>query len=201
MVPIYLTYLAGGGMERDTKKTVQRALGFILGFTMVFVALGAFAGLLGLLLSRYETVVNIVAGAIVVLFGLNYLGVINIRFLNETHSAGSGDGNVSGFFSAALFGLVFSISWTPCVGMFLGAALMKAARQGTVIEGILLLFCYSLGLGIPFFISAVLVDKLKSAFAWIKRHYKVVKLVSGLFLIAVGIMMMTGLMSRYFALF
>jgi len=199
MLPIYLSYLAGGA-QRDTKKTVQCAAGFILGFTVIFVILGIFAGLLGGLLLRYQVVVNIVAGAIVVLFGLNILGVLNIRFINKSGSGRISKGNVTGFFSAVAFGCVFSISWTPCVGAFLASALTKASLQGSMIQGALMLLCFSLGMGIPFFLSAILIDKLKSAFDWIKRHYKAVNLVSGIFLIIIGVLMMAGLMNRFLAI-
>ena len=145
MLPVYLSYFAGGA-ERDTKKTLISALGFIIGFTAVFVALGAFAGLVGGLLRRYEIVVNIIIGAVVVLFGLNYLGVLNIRLLNKTRLGSSEKIAISGFLSAILFGVVFSIGWTPCVGAFLGAALMKAAQQASAVEGILMLLCFSMGL-------------------------------------------------------
>ena len=200
MLPVYLSYFAGGAAERETRKTVQCALGFILGFTAVFVVLGIFAGMLGGLLLRYEVVVNIVAGAIVVLFGLNYLGVLNIRFLNRAGSGGLGSGKVSGFFSAVLFGFVFSVTWTPCVGVFLASALTKASLQGSMFQGALMLLCFSLGMGIPFFLSAILIDKLKVAFDWIKRHYRVVNMASGLFLIVIGILMMTGMMNIFLAL-
>jgi len=200
MLPIYLSWFAGGETERDTKKTLQCAIGFILGFTLIFVALGAFAGFLGGLLNRFGTIVNIVAGAIVVLFGLNYLGVLNIRILNRTRLGNSERIAVSGFFPAVLFGVVFSIGWTPCVGVFLGAALMKAAQQASALEGILMLLCFSLGLGIPFLLSAVLIDRLKAAFDWIKRHYNIINIVSGSFLVVIGILMMIGMMSRFLAL-
>ena len=199
MLPIYLSWFAGGA-ERDTKRTLLCALGFILGFTLVFIAFGAFAGLVGGLLRRYGTVVNIVAGSIVILFGLNYLGILNIPILNKTRLGSSGRIAISGFFSAVLFGVVFSIGWTPCVGVFLGAALMKAAQQASAVEGVLLLLCFSLGLGIPFLLSAVLIDRLKTAFDWIKRHYRMVNIVSGSFLVVIGVLMMTGMMGRFLAI-
>ena len=105
-----------------------------------------------------------------------------------------------GFFSAALFGMIFSVGWTPCVGAFLGSALMLASQQGHVLEGMLMLLVYSLGLGVPFLISAVLIDYLKSAFDWVKRHYRVINLVCGGFLIVVGILMATGTLGRLLAL-
>ena len=97
-----------------------------------------------------------------------------------------------GFFSALVFGIIFSVGWTPCVGAFLGSALMLASQQGHVLEGILMLLMYSLGLGIPFVLSAVLIDYLKAAFDWIKKHYAVINTVSGILLILIGILMATG---------
>ena len=95
-------------------------------------------------------------------------------------------------FSAFLFGVIFSVGGTPGVGAFLGSALLLASQQGHVLEGMAMLLTYSLGLGIPFLISAVLIDSLKSAFNWVKRHYRVINLLSGVFLILVGILMATG---------
>ena len=105
-----------------------------------------------------------------------------------------------GFFSAVLFGVIFSLGWTPCVGAFLGSALMLASQQGHVVEGMLMLLAYSLGLGIPFALSAVLIDYLKSAFSWIKRNYRVINTVSGWLLILIGILMATGTLGRLLTL-
>ena len=106
----------------------------------------------------------------------------------------------TGFFSAFLFGIVFSVGWTPCVGAFLGSALMLASQQGHVLEGMAMLLVYSLGLGIPFLISSLIVDKLKSAFDWIKMHYNIINKICGIFLVVIGILMATGLMGRFLAL-
>ena len=95
-----------------------------------------------------------------------------------------------------MFGIIFSIGWTPCVGAFLGSALMMASQQGKTVTGIIMLLTYSLGLGIPFVVSAVLIDKLKGAFNFIKKHYRAINIVCGILLIAVGILMMTGLLGR-----
>ena len=105
-----------------------------------------------------------------------------------------------GFFSALLFGMVFSIGWTPCVGAFLGSALMLASQQGNVVIGMLMLLAYSLGLGLPFLISAVLIDRLKEAFNWVKRHYDVINKICGCLLILIGILMATGTMGRFLSL-
>lgn len=195
MLPIYISYFAGGG-ERSVKKTLSGALGFVTGFTIVFVALGALAGTLGGLLKEYQTAVNIVSGLIVIFFGLNFLGVFKLNlFKGSNHKVNTKN---MGFFSAMLFGIIFSMSWTPCVGAFLGSALMLASQQGHVGEGVVMLLVYSLGLGIPFVLSAVLIDYLKSAFNWIKKHYKIINIVCGVLLILVGVLMVTGLIGRMF---
>ena len=197
MLPIYISYFAGGG-ERTTRKTLIGASGFVLGFTVVFVALGALAGTLGGFLTRYQTAVNIVSGLVVVFFGLNFLGVFKLNLFRG--SKRSMDTKEMGFGSALLFGIIFSLGWTPCVGAFLGSALMMASQQGQVLAGMGMLLAYSLGLGVPFILSAVLIDKLKSAFDFIKRNYHVINTVSGILLILVGILMMTGMLGRLMGL-
>ena len=196
MLPIYISYFAGGGV-RSTRKTVTTALGFVLGFTAVFVAMGALAGTVGSFLNRYQTAVNIVSGLIVIFFGLNFLGVLK---LNLFRGGVNFDGRELGFFSAALFGVVFSVGWTPCVGAFLGSALVMASQQGTALKGMGMLLSYSAGLGVPFLLSAVLIDQLKSAFDLIKRNYRLVNLISGGLLIVIGILMATGIMGRVIGL-
>ena len=193
MLPIYISYFAGGG-ERSTGRTLKCALGFVAGFTAVFMAMGALAGTLGSFLREYQTAVNIVSGLVVIFFGLNFLGVLKVNLFRGGQR--SVDTVNMGFFSALVFGAVFSVGWTPCVGAFLGSALMLASQQGHVLEGMLMLLAYSLGLGIPFILSAVLIDYLKSAFAWIKRHYTVINTVSGGLLVVIGILMATGTLGR-----
>lgn len=193
MLPIYLSYFAGGG-ERTLKKTLIGATGFVTGFTIIFVAMGALAGTLGSFLRQYKTAVNIVSGLIVIFFGLHFLGLFKFSLFNGTKKAVNKEN--MGFFSAALFGIVFSIGWTPCVGAFLGSALALASQAGHVLMGMTMLLAYSLGLGIPFLLSAVLIDQLKGAFNWVKRNYTIINAISGGLLIAVGIAMATGLMDR-----
>ncbi|MBE6870424.1 MAG: cytochrome c biogenesis protein CcdA [Ruminococcaceae bacterium] len=196
MLPIYVSYFAGG-KEKSTKKTVINALGFILGFTVVFILLGVLASTFGKLLSEHKTAVNIVTGLIVIFFGLHFLGVFKLSLFKGMGFAKTEN---LGFFSSLLFGIVFSVGWTPCVGAFLGSALMLAASQGSIMQGIIMLLLYSLGLGIPFFISAILIDKLKTAFTFIKKHYNIINIVSGALLIIVGALMATGLFGKFLAL-
>lgn len=196
MLPVYVSFFAAG--ESDKRRALKNSLGFVLGFTLVFVALGAFAGLLGGLLTQYAAAINIATGLVVVVLGLNFMGVLKIGFLNRT-SQRSANVKQLRFFPAVLFGIVFSIGWTPCVGTFLGSALMLASRQGGALGGILMLLIYSLGLGIPFVASAVLLDRFKGAFGFIKRNYRVINIASGALLVIMGVLMATGLMGRFLA--
>ena len=197
MLPIYVTYFAGGG-ERKTGETLKNSLGFVLGFSVLFVAMGALAGAVGGFLSTYQTAVNIISGLIVIFFGLYYMGVFRLNIFKGSKK------NVNteklGFFSSVIFGVIFSVGWTPCVGAFLGSALMLASQQGHAVQGMLMLLSYSAGLAVPFVLSALLIDRLKTAFDFIKRHYKVINIISGCLLIITGVLMATGTIGRLLAL-
>ena len=197
MLPIYISYFAGGG-ERTVKKTITGALGFVLGFTLVFTAMGALAGTVGSFLKQHQTAVNVISGLVVIIFGLNYLGVIKFNLFGGIRK--SADTHDMGFFSAILFGVIFSLGWTPCVGTFLGSALMLASQQGSILTGTLMLLAYSLGLGVPFLLSPVLIDRLKTAFTWIKRNYKTINVICGCLLVVIGILMATGTLGRLLSL-
>ena len=195
MLPIYVSYFAGGS---DKKENIfKRAICFVLGFTVVFSALGLFAGTLGSFLSRYQTLVNVVTGMIVIVFGLSYLEVFSLPFFKGIGSIKK----INNAFGAFLFGIIYSVSLTPCVGAFLGSALMLASNSETALEGLMLLLTYSLGLGIPFVFSAVLLDKLGGTFDFIKKHYGIINKVCGIFLIVVGVFMMFGILNALLALF
>lgn len=197
MLPVYISYFAGGG-EKSVKKTLVSAVGFVLGFTAIFTAMGALAGTVGSFFREYQTVANVISGLVVIFFGLNFLGLFKINlFRGSSRTVNTAN---MGFFSAALFGVVFSVGWTPCVGAFLGSALMLASQQGHAAEGMLMLLAYSLGLGIPFLFSAALIGYLKSAFDWIKRHYRIINLVSGGLLVFIGLLMAAGIFGRLLSL-
>ena len=197
MLHVYISYFAGGG-ERTVKKTITGALGFVLGFTLVFAAMGALAGTVGSFLKQHQTAVNVISGLVVIFFGLNYLGVFKFNLFGGIQK--SADTRDMGFLSAILFGVIFSLGWTPCVGTFLGSALMLASQQGSILTGTLMLLAYSLGLGVPFLLSAVLIDRLKTAFTWIKRNYKTINIICGCLLVIIGILMATGTLGRALAL-
>ena len=199
MLPIYVSYFAAGSEHGRGKKTIINALGFVLGFTFVFVALGLFFGIIGSFLQNYATIVNIVLGAFVVLFGLGFMGIIKPMF--GMGGMKSADTKNLSFFKALMFGMIFSISWTPCVGAFLGSALAMASASGSAMEGTVMLLCFSAGLGVPFILSALLIDKLTTAFDFIKRNYRVINFVSGLLLVIIGILMMTGMLGQFLNIF
>ena len=195
LLPLYISYF--GGITDKKQNVLPGAIAFVLGFTAVFSAMGVFAGAFGSFLGEYQTAVNIICGVIVVVFGLSYLEIIRIPFFKGINR----QIQVKSVFSAFLFGMIYSISLTPCVGAFLGSALMLASASGTVTKGLLLLITYSAGLGIPFVISAVLIDQLQESFNFIKKHYSVINKLCGAFLISVGLMMMFGMMNKVMAIF
>ena len=197
MLPIYISYFAGGA-QREAKRTVKCAFGFVLGFTAVFVAMGALAGTVGSFLKEAQTAVNIVSGLIVVFFGLSFMGVIKLNiFKGSSRSVDTGN---LGFWSSVVFGIIFSVGWTPCVGAFLGSALMLASQQAHAAEGMVMLLTYSMGLGVPFMLSALLIDKLKTTFDWIKKNYRIINMLSGGLLVLTGILMATGTLGRLLSL-
>ena len=187
MLPIYISYFIGKN-EKKTSKTVLNAVGFVLGFTIVFLILSIFASQLGSLVSSSIRYIKIFFGIVIIILGLNYMEVLKINFLNKTNMKSNKIENLN-FAKSILFGMLFSISWTPCIGTFLSSALLLIARQQDMLKGILLMLVYSIGLGIPFILSAVLIEKLKEIFNFIKKHYDIIKKISGGILIVMGIYM------------
>jgi len=187
MVPIYISYFIGED-DNNNKKAILNSVGFVLGFTTVFLILSIFASQLGAILSTNIRYIKIFFGIVIILFGLNYMGLLNIKFLNKTKVKNMDTKNFN-FLKAMLFGILFSVSWTPCIGTFLSSALLLIAREQDILKGVILMLLYSIGLGIPFIISAILIEKLKNVFDFIKKHYDVIKRISGVILIGAGIYM------------
>ena len=178
MLPIYISYFAGED-DNKTAKALINSIGFVLGFTIVFLLLSIFASSLGSLISENIRYLKIAFGIIIILLGLNYMEILKLTFLNRTKKINSNKENFN-FFKAIIFGILFSISWTPCIGTFLSSALLLVAKEQDIIKGIILMLIYSVGLGIPFIISAVLLEKLKEMFNFIKRNYGKIKIISGI---------------------
>ena len=164
------------------------SIGFVLGFTIVFIVLSILASRLGGIISNNIKYVKILFGIIIILLGLNYMEILKIKLLNKTKGINKKVKDLN-FFKALVFGMLFSISWTPCIGTFLASALLLIAKNQDMVKGILLMLIYSVGLGIPFIISAVLLEKLKEVFNFIKKHYDIIKKISGVILIIMGIYM------------
>lgn len=201
MVPIYITYLIGESHKieddkrnkdrkedkKNSKKLYLNSLFFILGFIIVFMIFGLFSSIVGSFLSKYQLYINIVFGIILIIFGFNLLGILKISFLHKERKF---KGNIKTFnmLTSFVFGLLFALSWTPCVGPFLASAMMRAATSGKALSGVLMLLSYALGIGIPFFLSAVFLAKIKIAFNFIKKHQKIINIVSGVLIIIFGIL-------------
>ena len=199
MLPVYISFFAGQKSENKKKTALINSIGFVFGFTIVFTTLGAFAGTVGGFLNEYRSLVNIVSGIIIILFGLNFMEIIRIPLFNKDHHLKLNTVN-TGFFSSALFGVIFSIGWTPCIGTFLGSALMLAASSSESLKGIFMLLCFSAGLGIPFIASALLLEQLKSTFLFIKKHYRLINFISGGLLVVIGLLIATGLYGYFLSI-
>lgn len=194
MIPIYISYILGDNETTKTTKLVK-AMMFVLGFSVVFVSLGIFSATLGRTIVYYRNYINIIFGVFIVIIGLNYLNIISIKFLNNTRKMNYvAKDSTAG--TAFLFGFFFAFGYTPCVGAFLGSALMMASASGSVLKGALYLLLYSIGLGIPFILSAVFLEKVDFIHNFIKQHYKIINIISGLMLVCIGIYMIyTGVYS------
>ncbi|NIM04991.1 MAG: cytochrome c biogenesis protein CcdA [Armatimonadetes bacterium] len=169
-------------------QVVIACLLFSLGFSMVFVLMGAAAGEIGKWLISYRQVLVRVSGAVIILLGLFVLGLVKFKTLYAERRFHM---RRSGLFAAPLAGMAFAFGWTPCVGPFLGSVLTLAATAGTSTKGILYLAVYSAGLALPFMLSALLLTSLLGAFGWIKRHFSIITIISGGLLVAMGLLLLT----------
>ena len=193
MLPIYLLYLAGtpapgsGTPDQSGKnRLIVNSLGFVTGFTIVFVALGAVAAAAGVLMQKNRALLMMISGFLMIIFGLNFAGVFRIGFLNTERRFQPKVDNLK-FFSSVLFGIIFGFGWSPCLGTFLGSALALAGNSETIPEGMLLLLVYSAGLAIPFIVSAAIFENVRTLFAWFSRNSRIISIISGILLMAAGI--------------
>lgn len=184
IIPIYISYF--GAESKSTKRALINSLGFVSGFSIIFILMGVFASTFGKFIHEYSNYMNIIFGIFLIIIGLNYMGVIFIKFLNKTRQMESKKENLT-FITSVLFGIIFSLSWTPCVGAFLSSALMLASTTGSILKGTILLILYSLGLAIPFIITTLFLEKMKKTFDFIKKHYNIINKVSGDILILFGL--------------
>jgi cytochrome c-type biogenesis protein len=207
LIPGYLSFISGlsidemrGGERKSAlKKVSTNTLLFVLGFSVVFTAMGASATFVGEFLLTKLPLLNKIAGVIIMLLGLHIMGVFKISFLNyekRFHTRTKPLGPLGSF----VVGLAFAFGWTPCIGPILGGCLLLACNQDTVMQGMTLLFAYSLGLGIPFFITAVSFSTFLGFFGWMKKHFRTIEIFAGLLLFAIGFLIFIGSFSHIAAL-
>lgn len=184
IIPVYISYFSTE--SKSTKKALINSVGFVSGFSLIFIILGIFAGTFGKVIHKYSAVVNIILGVFLIIIGLNYIGIIMIKFLNRSREIKKSNKDFT-FITSILFGIFFSLSWTPCVGAFLSSALILASTTGSVFKGFILLLLYSLGLAIPFIITTLFMERIKSTFIFIKRHYNIINKIAGSILLLNGL--------------
>lgn len=197
MLPVYFLYLAGESTidavyaSRRPGRLVKNAAGFVTGFTLVFILLGATVTSFGFFLSSHRGLLEKISGLLMIIFGLNFVGILKIPFLNMTRRIDYQFKSLS-FVTSVLFGIVFALGWSPCLSTFLGSALALASNSKTLAEGILLLLLFSLGLGLPFILTSIIFDRIKGTFRQIQAHSRLISAVSGILLIAAGILVFLG---------
>ncbi|UCD95279.1 MAG: cytochrome c biogenesis protein CcdA [Candidatus Zixiibacteriota bacterium] len=196
LIPGYISFISGVSIEDLTnREKASEHLGrvtvntifFVVGFSAIFIALGASASFIGSWLFQNLTVFNKVAGLLIFIFGLHVAGVFRIKFLNYEKRFHSGSKKF-GILGSVVIGMAFAFGWTPCIGPILGSILTVAANQETVSRGIILLSFYSAGLGIPFILTAFLFNFLVGFFGFIKRHFRAVEIISGGLLMLIGVL-------------
>jgi len=189
------------GIRKPGKmKLVINTLFFILGFTAVFLMLGATSTVIGQVLSGQRVFWERASGVIIILLGIHMTGLIRIPLLNREHRMSSGSRTKS-LLSSLLLGIAFSFGWSPCLGPFLGSALLLSGQSSTLWEGMLLLFVFSLGLAVPFLLASLLFEELTQVFSWLKKHMLLIRILSGSLLIVLGLLMLLGWFGYYALLY
>jgi len=203
LIPSYMAFITGISLEelsheknlkRVRKIVIINSLLFILGFSIIFIALGASATFMGKFLSRNIRWFEIVGGCVVILLGLHFIGIFRLKFLNREKKIHLKDKPL-GFIGTVLVGMAFGAGWTPCVGPILGAILTMAATTQNIFKGMVLLAFYSVGLGLPFLISGLIIHKFFEYFKAVRKYFKVITAVGGILLIILGVLLITGYFS------
>ncbi|MFH1779226.1 MAG: cytochrome c biogenesis protein CcdA [Candidatus Omnitrophota bacterium] len=204
LIPSYISYITGITFGELTQQalpkrvkflTIAHSLLFIAGFTAIFVLFGASFTALGKFLSQHKNAAEKIGGIIVVLFGLHIAGIINLGFLQKERKIEI-KSKPLGFLGSFLVGATFSLGWTPCVGPILSSILILSSAAEDVGRGAVLLLSYSLGLGVPFLLSGLLINNFVTYFQRIKKHIRLISILSGLFLVLVGVMILTDSFAR-----
>ena len=198
LVPGYLSLMSGVSTTdlatatgSDSRKLLRSTLLFVAGFTVVFTALGAGASAIGQSLLRHQQGLNQVAGTLTIVMGLVIAGVLVPKAMQRERRFHVLPQSL-GVFAPPLMGMAFAFGWTPCIGPILSIVLSTAATQSTLGRGVGLLLAYSIGLGVPFVVAGVALGRLTGVFGWVKRHFRVLNLVSGSFLVIFGVLLLTN---------
>lgn len=201
LVPVYIGIMSNKIIKKDEKvKFSQRlyifihSLLFVAGFSLIFIALGSTATLIGQWLNNYISLISRIGGGILIIFGLHYVGLFKIPFLNIEKRFNMPSSVKGGYLGSFIFGIIFSFGWVPCVGMILSGILLLASRLDTLLDGILLLLVYSLGIGIPFILASLFLSFFSRLLNRLNKHLNVVSIISGIFIIALGIILVTDSM-------
>ena len=196
IVPPYLAYMSGVALtdvdnKKGRQKIVLTALFFVLGLSTVFVFLGFSASAIGAVFFEYQALLNTIAGFAIMLFGLHFLDIYRLHFLDREarFEVGNYQGTAIGSY---VLGLAFAFGWTPCIGPQLGAILSLAASNGSIVKGTILLAFYAIGLGIPFLIFAFFINRLDGVLSFFKQYFELIERIMGLLLWTVGLLMLTG---------
>jgi cytochrome c-type biogenesis protein len=198
LVPAYVSYISGVSIDnlkesnKNSQKVLINSIAFAIGFSIVFIALGASASIVGKVLARNKKTFDLIAGLIIIIFGIHTTGLIRLQFLNYEKKAKTSKRSPS-FLNALILGFAFSFGWTPCVGPILGAILAKASTYDTMAKGIFLLSFYSLGMAIPFILAAIALDKFFTVFKSIRKYFKQIEIFAGLLLIGLGLSLVFGM--------
>lgn len=201
LLPAYLSFMTGltttelAESDRPTARVLVPSLLFVLGFTIVFVGLGASASLLGQFLAAYRGIVERIAGVVVVAFGVLMLGIVKVPWLYGEARVDMGRARSFGRGAALVMGMAFAAGWTPCVGPILGSILALAGQSQSAVQGALLLVVYSAGLGVPFVLVALLFGRARPLLAWMGRHALTLNRAAGIILVAIGLLLFTGRLS------
>jgi cytochrome c-type biogenesis protein len=197
LIPSYVSYITGISYDelvgRESRRkhmtvTLLHSLAFVAGFSIIFVLLGATASLAGSILSQHLDVIRVVGGVLIIIMGVFVMDVVNIPFLQREAKVHLRSKPV-GYAGTVVVGMIFGAGWTPCTGPFLGSVLALAMTSETMGRGMALLLLYSLGLGIPFILSAVAISAFLSSFDRLRRHFKAIKVTSGVILIIMGVLL------------
>ncbi len=200
LVPGYVSLISGAGIDelkssqgRLMRRVMTNSVGFIFGFSVVFITLGAISTEIGQLAAQYKHVLAIGAGAVIILFGLHLTGILKIKALyadTRMHELKGGGGST--VFGAFVIGFAFAFGWTPCIGPILAGILTLAAAEDTLLKGMLLLAIYSLGLAVPFLLTALGVERFLKFYSRFRSHMHALEIASGVLLIALGVLLMIG---------